>query len=56
MKLVSGFCIVAAVVFLFIGCKKDEDATPGSLPGTWRMTDVHADNGVSTTTVLGQEI
>lgn len=47
---------VVALGIVFNGCKKDDEASPGSIPGTWKMTDLHADNGVSTTTLLGQEI
>ena len=56
MKLLHALCLLTLSALLFIGCKKDEDAAPGSIPGTWKMTDVHADNGVSTSTFLGQEI
>jgi hypothetical protein len=44
------------LILIHSSCNKDENNEPGSVPGTWKMTSLHVDDGISTTTALGQEI
>ena len=55
MKLYSRLCLLGILIFVFSACNKDEGSpTDGNIVGTWRLTDVHSDNGVSETTIAGQ--
>lgn len=56
-KLLTPILLLLTICFL-ISCDKDDENSSGSLTGTWKMTDIHADDGVNTTFVgfLGQEI
>lgn len=53
MRFILNFAFLALSV-LFISCDKDDDGTPAdNLPGTWRLVDIHSENGVATITLQG---
>ena len=57
MNLLLRFSFLVALIFSAISCDKDDDPViSGSLAGTWKMTDLHADDGVSETTLGGQTL
>ena len=57
MKIFFCFSAYTTALLFLTGCNKDEEnKITGSLTATWKMTDLHADDGVSTTTLGGQTI
>ncbi|HZV69078.1 MAG TPA: lipocalin family protein [Saprospiraceae bacterium] len=54
MKIIFKFTLLLLVVISMIQCKKDPATI--SMAGQWKMTDIHCDDGVSVTDVLGTEI
>ena len=57
MKKIFGLFVMSAFLFSITACDKDDDpVNGGNLVGEWKLTDVHADNGVSETIFLGQTI
>jgi hypothetical protein len=52
MKYIVKISLLAMIVLSLAYCKKDDEAN-ASLAGQWKMTDIHADDGVSTFELLG---
>lgn len=48
MKSIFSICLFAFSTILIVSCNKDDDSVE-NLAGQWRMTDIHTDNGLSTT-------
>ncbi len=54
MKLYSKFTLLAMTIVAFAACNKDDDSTAAdNLPGTWKMTDIHTEDGTSIITIQG---
>jgi hypothetical protein len=56
MKSLSNACFMGTILLLLWGCSKDENNEPATIPGTWKITDIHIDDGTSEVTVAGQSI
>ena len=55
MNIQSKLYLFAILLFAVASCNKDDDPViTGSIVGQWRMTDIHANDGVSEITFLGQ--
>ena len=55
MKIQSKLYLFGILLFIATSCNKDDNPViTGSIVGQWRMTDIHADDGVSEITFLGQ--
>jgi hypothetical protein len=52
MNIFSKLLLFIAVISFLASCKKDDDSNP-SVVGSWELIDIHSDNGVASTTVLG---
>ncbi len=54
MKFYLKFILLCIIPLVFTACDKDDDGiSADNLPGNWRMTDIHSENGVSTITFQG---
>jgi hypothetical protein len=57
MKSGINFLLCALLLLSVIACKKDDDdVTPASITGTWRLTDIHSENGQIAFDFLGTPI
>ncbi|HXR80897.1 MAG TPA: hypothetical protein VN763_08265 [Saprospiraceae bacterium] len=56
MKRLSLLCLFGILMLIHSSCNKDENNEPGTIPGTWKITDIHIDDGISAVTVAGQTI
>ena len=57
MKFIAKLCLFGILLFAVASCNKDENnINIDHMVGEWRMTDIHSDDGVSETVILGQTV